>query len=58
MLIQRYATPHTIWPIASVIMTKPIPLPRRASAAKSAAAARPVMAMATTRVASTVQKRR
>ena len=37
-LIQRYATPHTIWPSATVIMTKASPVPRSASTAKSAAA--------------------
>jgi hypothetical protein len=42
MLIQRYATPQTIWPIARVIITKPmpLPLPRSARVAKRAAAAR------------------
>ena len=37
-LIQRYATPHTIWPSATVIMTKPSPVPRSASTANTAAA--------------------
>ena len=38
-LIQRYAMPQTIWPSATVIMTKPSPVPRSASTANIAVTA-------------------